>query len=274
MNLIKKANETIKATTLNISGEKVYVFNPLNNKIMKKTTCLILFFTLLVSCEFSVEKSVNSDISVTEVMKNYQNSNFKEIYNKASISFKTIIDKEVFLNVSKVQEQIHGKIKSHKLISKDSSSYNGSLTTIYIYEIKTKLGDSYTLSLTFLKGHLLKSKIDQEDFKFEPIIATELVVPIKQLWEAKDYESIYNLLHQKYPLENVQKVIQDIYKKYNNSTPKYKGYWIDNDKSGKMMLVFEYSYKGIGNLDYRFFINSKNFPLAGIFYDETLKEAL
>lgn len=233
---------------------------------MKHLVLIFSVFLLCISCNIETETSQDPSEASKEFIAKYIKGDYAAIYEDGSIEMKAYISKEVFLNTAKLQEKICGKIKESKLEKKSTENYQTKIVHTYDYLLSNEKGEKYNLTASFLNGHLLKNLIKEPKWKDESDIAKELVSPIIDLIKEKNYDKIYELLGKKYPLDQIKSLIQQISKECDGTANRYESSWMDNDKSGKMMVAFVYAYEGKGYLDYRFYIEKNKYPFAGIFF--------
>jgi hypothetical protein len=235
-----------------------------NYKQMNKAAICIIGFILLSSCVF--ETSQDPYRASEQLVSNYLNSNYEVIYDNSSVEMKLSVTKKVFTNICKTQEKLHGKPEKIKLQSESTGKFKTSVTRIYNYIVTNENNETYDISATFLRGHLVKIDTYVSEWKKESDFIRNLVNPIKELVKDNDSEKIYNLLGKKYPLEQIKPMIHKINSTCSGVSNRYNSCWIDNDKEDKMMVVFVYAYEGKGLLDYRFHINNNGYTFAGIFF--------
>lgn len=233
---------------------------------MKNITLALIASLFFASCSLQTEKNKNPTESSDEFITNYLKGNYDAIYEDGSIEMKAHVPKELFLNIADLQEKIYGKMEDASLKNETSGKYNSSTTNVYHYTLKNGKGEVFNLTAEFLKGHLLKNHIDESPWGNESDFAKGLVTPVAALIMETNYQEIHELLDKKYPIDQVQSLIQTISETCNGSPSKYESSWTDSDENNKMMVAFVYGYEGKGYLEYRFYVEESDYPLAGIFF--------
>lgn len=236
-----------------------------NPNPMKVRVSLFALSFAFISCTLNTEVSQDAQTGAENSLANLLEENYEALYEDASIELKNHVDEDIFLDVLKLQEKTSGKWAEAKLVNETTGTYNSNMTNIYEYELSNEAGEKFKYTAEFLKGHLLRHFIEEPDFRPEPAFVKELVGPVAALVTAEDATAIYGLLDGRYPVAQVQSLVQRIKQDVSNADSRYVYFWTDNDDNGDMMVAFVYAYEGKGYLEYRFFIKDE-YPLAGIFF--------
>ncbi len=224
------------------------------------------FILILASCTVNTETSQDVTTAADAFISNFENENYDAIYEDASVSMKQYVSKDVFLNITNLQKKLYGKMGSATLKNESSGSYKSSGTNVYVYSLTDGNGETLTMTAEFLNGHLLKNHIDGPKWGKESDFIKGLVEPVANSVNGRDYQKVYELLDEKYPLDQVQSLIDQIMVECDSVPNKFESTWMDNDKSGKMMIAFVYGYEGKGFLDFRFFVEEDSYPFAGFYF--------
>lgn len=240
---------------------------------MKNRIFIFIFALLLASCSLEVETNQDASSSSEELIANVLKSDYETIYEDASMEMKYYVSKELFLNLFRLQEKINGKMLEAEFQNETSGEYNFSNTQIYQYQLKNENDESFTLTAEFINGDLLKFNIDKVEGANESDFVKSLVTPVANLLREQNSNEIYQLFDGKYPLDQVESVVEEIATHFDGVPSQYESYWTDSDESGRIMVAFVYAYEAKGYLEYRFYIEEETYPLAGIFFtlDETTK---
>lgn len=233
---------------------------------MKVRVSLFALSFAFIACTFNSELSQDPQTAAKNNLANLLEGNYTAIYQDASVEMKNQVEESLFLEVLKLQEKTAGKWNEAKLLNETSGSYNSNATNIYEYELSNEAGEKFKYSAEFLKGHLMRHFIEEPDFREEPAFVHTLVGPVAELVAAEDASAVHALLNGKYPVAQIQSLLQQINVNLKGLEHKYLNYWTDNDKNGDMMVAFVYAYERKGFLEYRFFIRD-GYPLAGIFFN-------
>lgn len=240
---------------------------------MQTHTSLLVICFLLISCGVDTELAQNSSQASKDFIAAYLKGDYKSIYENASIEMKAHVPEDIYLNVVNLQEKVHGKMVNAELQHESTGKYNISATNVYHYTLKNEAGEEYVLTAEFLRGHLLKSNIEPPDWSIESDFVKGLVAPVAEVLQQRNYSEIHQMMDEQFPLEQIESVMQKIAETCDGVAHRYDSSWTDNDSKGKMMVAFVYAYEGKGYLEYRFYIEDDNYPLAGIFFnpDEDVK---
>ena len=234
---------------------------------------LIGLSLLIVSCSFNAETSQDSTTGVEANIALFIKGDYKAIYEDGSVEMKSYVSEEDFINISVLQEKMHGRMAKAELINETTGKYRTSVTNIYTYKMTSESGKAFTYKVELLRGHLLKGFLEEPDWSEESTFTKELVAPVAGLVKTKNAQEIYELLGEEFPLRDVENLINRVADDIEGVNSLYEYTWTDNDANGDMMVAFVYAYEGKGYLEYRFYIQDDNYPLAGIFFtpDTTTK---
>ena len=241
---------------------------------MKAHPFLIALCFFLVSCSVETELRRDSPQTVQDCLAAYLKGDYEAVYENSSEEMKSLYSEDVCLNILRFQDKFLGKMVKAELREETSGEYVTSVTdtletavtNIYYYTLENESGEKYDMSVQFLQGHLLGLTILPPDWVNEPAFVRNLVEPVEQLIEARDYHEFYELLDEQYPLSQIESVTQYIAEHCEGVPHRYKNYWTSKDKDGKALVAFEYAYEGKGYLECRFFIENDTYRLAGIHF--------
>ena len=232
----------------------------------KHALVALLLIALCSACTFNTETSQQSSPAAEATIASMLKEDHEAIYEDASIKMKSHVSKEDFINVANLHKNVYGKIVDAKLNDESGGTFESSGTVIYHYEVKNEQGETFNLKNEYLNGHLLKSFFEEPDWREEPAFIRELVTPVRQMVFSREGQKIFELFDQKFPLDQIQALANTIADTFEGGTPRYKYNWTDDDEHGKLMVGFVYAYEGKGTVDYRFYVEKGQYPLAGIYY--------
>lgn len=221
---------------------------------------------LISACQFNTEVFRDSSEAVTADLDLLIAKNYQALYDDASIEMKSYVDEDIFLNILDLQDKVLGSLSSYELIDQGSGNYRSQQTDIYNYRLLSSSGESFTYNAEYLKGHLLKQFIEVEDYREEPAFVKNHTAEARQLVADNDYGKIFQLLEGKYPITDVQNLVEGLSEDLKDVDNRFLYHWTDNDANGNMLVAFVYAYAGKGYLEYRYFIDGDRYPLAGIFF--------
>jgi len=239
-------------------------FRDSHKTLPMKNLLLLLVPCLLFSC--SVETNQDPTEAAKTYVSQYLAGNYKAIYENASMEMKAYVSEEIFMDISRVQDKINGKMEKADLQAQSTGEYRLSQTDMFSYELTNAAGETFYMTIEFLNGHLLKSHITEKEWSPEPAFAKDLVSPIASMLANADHEAIYQRLDERYPLDQVENMTSKIKEEIAETPYKYQTSWIDNDQQGNMIVGFDYAYEGKGVLTYQYYLQAEAYPLAGIFF--------
>lgn len=233
---------------------------------MKNLLASFVLLLFVTSCSFETQSSQDSSIASEAFIYHFLKGEFEAIYEDGAIEMKSYVPKDIFLNIHNTQLKLYGKMVEATLQNESSGNYGTKPTKVYTYALKSEKGVEYKLTTEFLNGHLMKNHMEEIDWYDEPELANDLVAPVSTLVMNNNSEAIYELLDKKYPMNQIEPLIQRISEDCKGVPNKYESSWIDNDESGKMLLGIVYAYEKLGFLEYRYYIEKDEYPFAGIFF--------
>jgi len=234
---------------------------------MKKIISTFIISLLLTSCSIHTETNQNSSITSKAFIANLLKGDYETIYEDGSGEMKSHVSKQMFLNIASLQGKLNGKMVDAQLLDQTSGEYRSASTKIYHYQLKNETGETFYLTAEFLRGHLLKNHIEEEaQWGNESDFVKSLVSPVANIVRDQNFNELYKLFDERYPLDTVKSLTQKIAADCDGIPNQYASYWVGNDESGKMFVAFEYAYESKGYLEYRFYIEGENYPFAGIYF--------
>lgn len=236
---------------------------------MKKILYATGLALLSVAC--SVESQVDKDPAkaAEEFVANFKKGDYKAIYEDASTEMKFYVEEDVFIDVHKAQEKVFGKItKVSQQGTPSSSPYKTGYTTHYDYTVENERGEPFTLSVDFLKGHMIKTTFEElNEWLPESDFAKSLVDPVRAMIQANDTDKLFEAMGEAYPKAQIQSLVDRINKETDGVPSRYHSFYVNFTSDNEPFVNFGYAYEGRGYLDYRFSAIDQKYNLVGINFD-------